>query len=160
MVPLKGQVPAGLGVNFLTGRVYAALNDNEIAVLLEKNNTVSYATYGSMTTGVAVDPLLGREYVTDGTFVSPTVGVLNGAGGTVTAVPTGLFPQGVDADFFTSNIFVANEADGTITEIYGYDNKNTVVATIPIAANSVAVNPRQGTVYAAGSTSVTVFTED
>jgi DNA-binding beta-propeller fold protein YncE len=157
-VPLNGQTPAGLGVNFLTGTVYVALNDSEVAIVSPGDDKVTYATYGSQTSDVVVDPFLGREYVTDGVFTSPTVGVLNRKGATVASVPVGLFPQGLDLDFVTNTVFVANEADGTITKIDG--RNNTVITTIPVAANSIAVNPRDRTVYAAGSASVTVLTED
>lgn len=157
-VSLGGQVPAGLGVNFLCGTVYAALNNNKVAILSERTGKVTYATYGSQTSAVAVDPFLGREYVTDGVFDTPTVGVLNQKGVTEAAIAVGLFPQGIDVDFVTSEVFVANEADGTISKIDA--QTNTVVSTTPVAANSIAVNPQEGTVYAVGSTSVTVLTED
>lgn len=157
-VNLNGQVPNGIAVNFLTGKVYAALNNNQVAILCEKNDSVTYATYGSQTSGIAVDPILDREYVTDGVFSSATVGVLNSKGATVASVPVGLFPQGVDADFVTSLVFVANEADGTVSKIDA--SSNSVVSTTTVPANTVAVNPREGTVYAVGATSVTVLSEN
>jgi len=155
---LNGQTPAGLGVNFLTGKVYAALNDNQVAILTEKTNALTYATYGSQTSGIAVDPFKNQEYVTDGVFDVPTVGVLSSTGATVASIPVGLFPQGIDVDFVTEYVFVANEADGTLSKIDA--DSNTVVSTVSVAANSVAVNPREATVYAVGSTSVTVLTEN
>jgi DNA-binding beta-propeller fold protein YncE len=157
-VNLNGQVPNGIAVNFLTGKVYAALNNNQVAILCEENNKVTYATYGSQTSGVAVDPILDREYVTDGVFSSATVGVLNGKGATEASVSVGLFPQGVDADFVTSLVFVANEADGTVSKIDA--QSNSVVSTTTVPANSLAVNPREGTVYVAGATSVTILSEN
>jgi YVTN family beta-propeller protein len=156
-VALNGQVPAGLGVNFVTGKVYAALNNNQVAILNESTNAVTYATYGSQTSAVAVDPVLNREYVTDAVFDTPTVGVLGSKGQTLASVPVGLFPQGIDVDFASSLVFVANEADGTITEFTAQGG--SVITTIPIAANSIVVNPVQSTVYAVGPTSVTVFAE-
>lgn len=157
-VNLNGQVPNGIAVNFLTGKVYAALNNNQVAILCEKNDSVTYATYGSQTSGIAVDPILDREYVTDGVFSSATVGVLNSKGATVASVPVGLFPQGVDADFVTSLVFVANEADGTVSKIDS--QSNSVVSTTTVPVNTLAVNPREATVYVAGPTSVTVLSEN
>jgi YVTN family beta-propeller protein len=156
-ISLNGQTPAGIAVNFLTGKVYATLNDNQVAILKEGDSSVEYATYGSQTSGVAVDLRNDREYVTDGVFDTPTVGVLSQDGSTLASIPVGLFPQGVDVDFVTNLVFVANEADGTVSRINA--SNNTVTATISVAANSVAVNPLEATVYAVGSTSVTVLTE-
>ena len=157
-VPLGGQVPAGIAVNFLSCTVYAALNDNQVAILSEKTDKLTFATYGSQTSGIAVDPFFAREYVTDGVFSSPTVGVLDHKGATEASVAVGLFPQGIDVDFVTSQVFVANEADGTLSKID--EQSDSVVNTIPVDVNSVVVNPRESTVYAVGSTSVTVLTEN
>ena len=157
-IALKGQVPAGIAVNFVCGKVYAALNDNQVAILTEKTNLLAYATYGSQTSGIAVDPVANREYVTDAVFDVPTVGVLSSKGATDASIPVGLFPQGVDVDFVSGYVFVANEADGTITKIDS--QSDSVVSTTPVAANTVTVNPRETTVYAVGSTSVTVLSEN
>jgi DNA-binding beta-propeller fold protein YncE len=157
-IDLAGQTPAGLAVNYLTATVYAALNDNQVAVILEKNNSVTYATYGNQTSGIAVDLATNHEYVTDGVFDVPTVGALSYKGSTIASIPVGLFPQGVDVDFVSGLVFVANEADGTLSKISA--QSNSVISTTTVDANSVAVNPREATVYAVGSTSVTVLSEN
>lgn len=157
-VPLAGQVPNGIAVNVLKGIVYAALNDNRVAILTEKTGKLTYATYGSQTSYVAVDPFLDRAYVTDGVFTDPTLGVLSQTGATVASPAVGLFPQGVDVDFVTGDVFVANEADGTITKISAFGN--SVIETFTVPANTVAVNPKEAKLYAVGATTVTVLTEN
>jgi len=156
--PLNGQVPAGLAVNFLTGKVYAALNDNQVAILSERDDSVTYATYGSQTSSIAVDLLLNREYVTDIGGSADTVGALNHAGAPLATFTVGLFPQGVDVDFLTSLVFVANEADGTVSKMSALSN--SVLSTTLVSANSIAVNPQESRIYAVGSNSVTVLTEN
>ncbi len=157
-IDLSGQTPAGISVNYRIGEVYAALNDTNVAVILEKNNAVTFKPYGNQTSGIVADVVNNREYVTDGVFDVPSVGVLSFSGNTVSSIPVGLFPQGIDVDFVSGLVFAANEADGTISEIS--TSSNSVVTTIPVAANSVAVNPREQIVFAVGSTSVTVFSEN
>jgi DNA-binding beta-propeller fold protein YncE len=157
-IALGGQTPAGVAVNFVAGKVYAALNDSSVAIVNEWNNSVTYASYGVSTTAIAVNFLRDKEYVTDIGAAPGTVGVLSGRGSTLASVPVGNFPQGIDVDVITANIFVANEADGTVSKIDG--RNNTVTSTTPVSANTVAVNPAESTFYAVGSTSVTVLTEN
>ncbi len=157
-ISLNGQTPAGIAVNFATHKVYAALNDNQVAILSEKTNALTFATYGSATTGIAVDPSEGLVYVTDAVFDVPTVGVLSGKGVVKASIPVGHYPTGVDVDFISQYVFVANQADGTITKIDG--DEHTVVSTTTVPANTVAVNVREKKVYAVGSTTVTVLSEN
>jgi YVTN family beta-propeller protein len=95
--------------------------------------------------------------VTDGVFDVPSVGILSSKGVTKASVAVGLFPQGVDVDFVTNKVFVANEADGTVSVIDG--SSKSVTATITVDANTISVDPAEATFYAVGSTSVTVFSE-
>ena len=157
-IDLAGQAPAGIAVNYRIGKVYAALNDSNIAVILEKNNAVTFKPYGNQTFGIVADIVNNREYVTDGVFDVPTVGVLGFSGNTVASIPVGLYPQGIDVDFLSGLVFAANEADGTISEIS--TSSNSVITTIPVAANSIAVNPREHLFFAVGSTSITVVSEN
>jgi DNA-binding beta-propeller fold protein YncE len=157
-IDLAGQTPAGISVNFITGEIYAALNNSQVAIISEKKDTVTYATYGNQTSGIAVDLFTNREYVTDGVFDVPSVGVLGGKGQTEASIPVGLFPQGIDVDFITGLVFAANEADGTVSKIS--TSSNSVLSTTTVDANSIAVNPKESRFYAVGSTSVTVLTEN
>lgn len=157
-VSLDGQTPAGVAINYATEEVYAALNDSSVAIISERDNSVKYASYGVETSAVAVDFLTNQTYVTDIGSAPGTVGVLSGSGSTEASIPVGFFPLGIDVDFVTHSIFVANESDGTVSKING--KSNTVVSTTTVPANSVAVNPADSTFYAVGSTTVTVLTEN
>ncbi len=154
---LAGQTPNTVAMNAFTGTMYATLNDNQVAVYNPYTKVLKYVVYGSQTSGIAVDPIRNIEFVTDGVFDVPTVGVLSSKGVTKASVAVGLFPQGVDVDFVTEKVYAANEADGTISVIDedGYG----VLATLPIAANTISVDPASAKVYAVGSSSVTIFTE-
>ena len=157
-ISLDGQTPAGIAVNPVTGVAYAALNNNQVAILRESNNWLSFATYGTQTSGVAVDPIQNDEYVTDGVFDNPTVGVLGHEGAVKASVPVGLFPQGIDVDYLRKHVFVANEADGTLTE-FESRSPYKVISTTSVPANSVVVDPLKGYVYVLGSTTLSIFCE-
>jgi DNA-binding beta-propeller fold protein YncE len=165
LVSLNGQTPAGIAVNLITGKVYAALDSTDslgnpigaVAILTEKTSAVSYATYGTAPAGIAVDPVLNREYVTDANFPG-AVGALNSKGAALATVPVGNFPQGIDVDFVTSNIFEADSADGTVTKINGLTN--TVISTVaPGDAQFIAVDPVETKVWVGGTASVTMLSE-
>jgi YVTN family beta-propeller protein len=156
-ITLAGQTPAGIAVNFLTGYAYAALNNNQIAVLAP-NYSVTYAAYGSKTSGIAVDPFLNREYVTDQVYSAGTVGVLNRKGATKASVSVGRAPLGVDVDFLSSYIFAANKSSGTVSKIDAFSD--TVLSTTVVPAKTLAVDPQSSTVFVAGPTTVTVLSEN
>ena len=157
-IDLSGQTPANVAMNAFSGVVYATLNDNQVAIYTPRTSALKYVPYGSQTFGIAVDPIRNREYVTDAVFDVPSVGILGSKGNVRASVATGLFPQGVDVDFVTNKIYVANEADGTITEVDG--GAASAIQTIAITANTISVNPKEAIVYAVGSTSVTIFSEE
>jgi YVTN family beta-propeller protein len=154
---LAGQTPNTVAMNAFTGTMYATLNDNQVAIYNPYTKVLKYVVYGSQTSGIAVDPIRNLEYVTDGVFDVPSVGVLSSKGVTKATVSVGLFPQGVDVDFVTDKVYVANEADGTISVLDG--DGDSVTTTIPTAANTISVNPAEAKFYAVGSTSITIFSE-
>ena len=155
-VALNGQTPNTVAVNILSGEAFATLNDNQVAII-KGDCSVTFTQYGAQTSGIAVNPITDHEFVTDGVFDTPTVGKLGRNGATDSSAAVGLFPQGVDVDYKYNLVFVANEADGTISEVSGKTLE--VLSTIPIAANTIAVNSISGTVYASASTTLTIFAE-
>ena len=157
-IALNGYKPAVLGVDFVRGTVYAGLNNNQVAILSEASNTVTYATYGANTQGVTADIVLGTAYVCDAEYSGGTVGVFNTNGTNLASIPVGSYPVSADTDFITGSVFAVNQGDGTISKINTY--RNTVITTFPYAANSIAVNPSESTIYAVGPQSVTVLTEN
>src|SRR5207244_3960506 len=77
-IPLGGQQPLGLAVDFVEDRVFAAINGSQLAVIDGRDNTIlERITVGDDNANVAVNPLTKRAYVTNETFAPSTVGIVN-----------------------------------------------------------------------------------
>lgn len=167
LVGLNAQTPAAIAVNFVTGKVFATLDDFDVdgnpvgavAILTEKSGAVNYASYRTSPAGIAVDPVLNRGYVNDALFPGNT-GALNAKGAMLANTVVGDDPQGVDVDWLTGLISVANEADGSVSRISAFTN--AVINTVTPASGdvqSVAVDQAQNKVFVAGGASVTIMSK-
>ena len=106
-------------------------------------------TVGNGASGVAVNPLTNRVYVTNSG--DGTVSVIDVRTNKVTTtIPVGDSPDGVAVNPVTNRVYVAGSRSGAVTVIDGATN--AVTATVPVGdgPDAVAVNPITHTVYVAG----------
>ena len=88
------------------------------------------------------------------------MGVLDKNANVLANVSVGNSPIGIDVDFRTDLVFVANTQDGTVSVING--KTNTVTSILPVSGLFVAANPGTEKFYvgaADGSSVVTVISE-
>lgn len=163
-VSFAGAIPAGVAVNFLNNKVYVALSTNQVALYSVKTGIVTYTNAdpnpsGNSVTGVAVDPDLGKAYVTNPGYPG-TVDLFNGKDKLVKTLPVGTYATSVDVDYTKEIGFVANQ-EGTVSIIDGDEKEviGTVMATSASGSNTVNVDSVQHTLWIAGFSDVAVFTE-
>jgi len=158
---LAGQTPIVVAMNAFSGTMFATLGNNQVAVYNPYTKVLKYATYGNITYGLAADPIQNVEYVTDAEFPG-TVGVLTAKGATKVSEPVGNYPTGVDVDFVSNRIYVANQGDGTISSFTGNRHETSLTAdnTVTSDANDVKVNPVTEKIYGVGSVSLTILSEE
>jgi YVTN family beta-propeller protein len=155
----------GVAVNQMHGTVYATLADlGGVVVIDPKTNAITTTTpFGTSGAGITVDLETGNVFTTN-SVSSPSigqVGVLDHAGNLLATIPVGNTPIGIDADFGSHLVFVANSGDDNLSVING--STNAVTTTLPISSLFVAVNPVSEKVYIAPQDAVaalTVLTED
>lgn len=160
---LAGQTPIIVAMNAFSGTLFASLGNNQVAVYNPYTKVLKYAVYGNNTFGLAADPIQNVEYVTDAEFDGTgTVGVLTSKGVTKTSELVGTYATGVDVDFVSNRIYVANQADGTIQSFTGNKGETSLIAdnTVTSDANDVKVNPVTQKIYGVGSVSLTILSEE
>jgi len=148
-ISLGGQQPLGLAVDFVRNRLVAVINGPLIAVIDGRDNSILQRVFvGGENFNVAVNPVLGRAYVTNNEFAPfATLGVVNiDDFSVVTNITVGNDPFGVAADVVSGVVFVTNSFDQTISVIDG--RKNQVVETVPASGQYIDVNPIRGLAYA------------
>ncbi|GGG90417.1 YncE family protein [Silvibacterium dinghuense] len=113
---------------------------------------------GAQPFGVAVNPLVGNVYVANSVSYpeSGSVGALNQSGTLDATISAGYAPLGIDVDFGTNLIFVANSQSNTVGIISG--KTNAVTATLPVSSLFLAVNPVTQKVYVAPSANTPILT--
>jgi YVTN family beta-propeller protein len=151
--------PYGVAVNPFLNDIYVALLDGNVSVISGKTNAVTATTpFGASDIGVASDIVTGKVFATN--FVgfpgSGTVGVFDQAANVLATVPVGRLPFGIDVDFGTHLVFVANTQDNSVSVING--STNAVASTLPVSARFVAVNPVTEKVYAAAANNAAIVT--
>ena len=158
---LAGQTPIVVAMNAFSGTLFATLGNNQVAVYNPYTKVLKYAAYGTTTYGLAADPIQNVEYVTDAEYPG-TVGVLTAKGATKTSENVGYYPTGVDVDFVTNRIYVANQGDGTIQSFTGNKGETSLTSdnTVTSDANDVKVNPVTQKIYGVGSVSLTILSEE
>jgi len=158
---LAGQTPVVVAMNAFTGTAFATLGNNQVAIYNPYTKVLKYAVYGTTTFGLAADPIQNVEYVTDAQYPG-TVGVLTAKGATKTSATVGTNPTGVDVDFVSNRIYVANQGDGTISSFTGNRHETNLTAdnTVTSDANDVKVNPVTEKLYGLGSISLTILSEE
>jgi YVTN family beta-propeller protein len=151
--------PFGVAINPFNFRLYVALTDGTVDVIdTVKQTSVTTTTIGGANVGIAANWTTGNVFVTDNNYGPSTVGVLDSKGNVVTNVAVGSTPLGVDVDFGTNLVFVANTVSDSVSVINGANN--TVISTLPVTGLYVAVNPVTEKVYVADqSSALTVLKE-
>jgi YVTN family beta-propeller protein len=151
-----GKDPAGIAVNPVTDKAYAAnLFDNTVSVIDGKTNvmtatipignklkgtTASLMIFGSIQNSIAVNPVDNIAFVSN--YYNNTVSVIDGKTKVVTAtIPVGNKPNNIAVNPVTNKAYAANLFDNTVSVIDGKTNK--VTATIPVGnvSSNIAVNP-------------------
>lgn len=160
-----GGNPFGVAVNQRHGMVYASLADVGGVVMIDpKTNAITTTTpFGTSGAGITVDVETGNVFTTN-SVSSPSigqVGALGAAGNLLATIPVGQNPIGIDADFGSHQVFVANTGDDNLSVING--TTDAVTVTLPVSSLFLAVNSLSGKVYVAPQDPVaalTVLTED
>jgi YVTN family beta-propeller protein len=135
--------PVGVAVTPDGRKVYVADEvANSVAVIDTATNAVTATIpVGSNPLGVAVNPDGSKVYTTNSgnIFAAGTVSVIDTATNTMIGSPitVGTIPFGVAVTRDGSKVYVANEDDNTVSVID--TTKNTVIATIPVGSNPVAL---------------------
>lgn len=159
-ISLNGNAPNSIAIDPIFDLLYVPYGTNQTAVVEAfTKRIVQTTTFGSSTTGVAVNVFTGNVFVTDQESSGPSLtGVFDTFGNFQTSVTVGDNPVGVDVDPFTNLAFVASPLLEQIDVINGATN--TVQATVPgVNGEYVAVNIGTQTVYVSGQIGVTVLTE-
>jgi len=156
-------IPYGVAVNSFLNLVYVALLNGNVSIIDGATRTITSTTpFGASDVGIAVNPVTGNVFTTNQTATPPgSVGVLGSTGAVLSAVPVGNTPYGIDVDFRTNVVFVANSQDDTVSVIDG--KTNTVTTTLPVSSLFLAANPRSGKVYvapAANTPTLAVISQD
>ena len=126
-----GQTPTGIGINFLTDRIYVANSgDNTVSVIDGNNNTKigNDIPVGKNPLDIVVDSYSRKIYVTN--IGDNTVSVIDGKNNTKIGndIPVGKDPLGIDVNSLSRKIYVANSGDNTVSVIDPETNK--VVAKV------------------------------
>jgi YVTN family beta-propeller protein len=155
-----GGVPYGVAVNQRHGTVYASLSDVGGVVLIDpKTNAMTTTTaFGTSGAGITVDQETGDVFTTN-SVSSPNVaqvGALGSAGNLLATIPVGNIPVGIDADFGSHLVFVANTGDDDLSVIDG--KTDAVTATLPVSSLFLSVNSLSGKVYIAPQDPVAALT--
>jgi YVTN family beta-propeller protein len=153
-------IPFGVAVNQKHGTVYATLADVGGVVLIDpKTNMITTnAPFGTSGAGIAVDLDTGNVFTTN-SVSSPNVGqvgVLGSAGNLLATLLVGNTPFGIDVNFDSHRVYVANAGDDTLSVING--KTNTVTATLPVSSLFLAVNPVTEKIYIAPQDPVAALT--
>jgi len=111
-------------------------------------NSATTVPAGTFPSGIAVNPLTNKIYVTN--RLDNTVTVLDGQTNLTSTVPVGTLPFAIDIDVLRNQIYVADFAGGSITTIDGSTNTPTTVSTGNAIVNGVAVNPFTNKIYSIG----------
>jgi len=125
---------AGIAVNAVTNRVYAASDSTDTLYVIDgsTDSELTTVTVGGEPIGVAVNSVTNTIYVTNN--LDDTVSVVDGATHTVIAtIPVGVAPIGVAVSENFNRIYVVNSTVGTISIIDG--TTNTVIDTVAVGAN-------------------------
>lgn len=137
--------PLTLGVNPVTGRVYVAHRAaNKVSVIEGQTNTMSTLPDPATPSGVAVDSVTNRV------FVSDTVGlkVIDGTTEAISPLPLGL----------PLDSLVANPADGKVYGLKVADNSVTIVgAASKVSSAPVAFAFQARSIVAAGNSGAYVL---
>ena len=172
IVPVNGVLSTGgLGVNADSGKVFAAITapdgSQQVAIVSHKTGTVTVSYIPVATSdptitlgALDVDSKINREYTIDDGFPG-TLTTLNSKGTTLATTTVGNFPLGLDSDSLTGMVFVANAADGSISKVS--EGSDSVISTTTLStadAQLVEVDARRSQVWVAGSTSVTLLSEN
>jgi YVTN family beta-propeller protein len=157
-----GGNPYGVAVNQMHGTVYASLADTGGVVLINpKTNEVTTTTaFGTSGAGITVDQETGNVFTTNSVTTLPPdvaeVGALGSDGTLLATIPVGNIPIGIDADYDSHLVYVANTGDDTLSVING--KTNAVIKTLPVSSLFVAVNPVSEKVYIAPQDNVAALT--
>jgi len=149
--------PYGIAVNPFLNNIYVARLDGNVSVINGKTNAITTTTlFGVSNVGIAANIVTGNVFTTN--FVgypdNGTVGAFNHAASLLATIPVGYSPFGIDVDFGTNLVFVANTQSNTVSVING--STNAVTSTLPVSALFVAANPLTEKVYATSSSSASV----
>lgn len=184
----KGASPQGIALDAATGTLYVANTAaNTVSVINAKTcNATDFSgcgqvpatvkdSYGPLT--LAVDPVTDTVYVANcgnscigGSVTSDTVSVINGAtcnaedtsgcAQTPRAVRVGQVPVAVAVDPTSDTVYVADEADNTVSVIDGATcngvvhsgcGRRTPSIAVGIGPNWIAVDPANHTAYTANT---------
>jgi len=157
-IPTSG-VPYGVAVNPFINTIYVSLLNGNVSVISGRTNTVTLTTpFGTSDAGIAVELGSGKVFAANsaGLPSSGSVGVLNRAGDLETTISVGNFPLGIDVDFITHLVFVANSGDNTVSVVNG--RTAAVTSTLPVSGLFLAVNPVTEKVYVAPATNIPALT--
>ena len=143
--------PIGVAVNPATNRIYIGNGGGPQVLVFDGDTNAEIAHVPAGKTG-SVDDLatnfrLNRTYAT--IDIDNVLSVIDGnSNREIAEVPTGPFPNGLDVNLLSNNIYVANSSGGSVTIINGRTNR--VMQTLPIPATfpeRVAVNSVTGRTY-------------
>jgi YVTN family beta-propeller protein len=149
--------PYGIAVNPFLNNIYVARLDGNVSVINGKTNAITTTTpFGVSDAGIAANIVTGNVFTTNlvGYPNNGTVGAFNQAASLQATIPVGYYPFGIDVDFGTNLVFVANSQSSTVSVING--STNAVTSTLPVSALFIAANPVSEKVYATSSSSASV----
>jgi YVTN family beta-propeller protein len=158
-ISLGNRSPFVLTVNPFSSMLYVTLGTNQVDVIDTKsNNVVSTGYIGMQNVTIAQNLVTGNLFIPNNIPGLSTAAVLDKNAATLTTVPVGNTPYGVDVDFISNTAFIVNTQDGTLSILDG--NTNTLKTRLPVTGELVSVNPFTRKAYVTGQdATLTVVSE-